>query len=135
LGPIHWLLGIKIIHDREAQTISLCQFTFISSIISHFNLQDSKAVKTPMAPRTLPSKSNSLLDATELNYMKKAPYREAIGSLMYATIATCPNITFAVSTLSQFLKNPGCPHWEAIKHIFCYLSGTKEHKLIYGNIN
>jgi hypothetical protein len=42
---------------------------------------------------------------------------------------------FAVSTLSQFLENPGCLHWEAVKHILCYLSGTKELKRTYGTDN
>src|SRR6266853_1791842 len=38
--------------------------------------------------------------------MEKAPYREAIGSLMYASVATRPEISFAVTTLSQFLDMP-----------------------------
>ncbi len=87
----------------------------------------------PMAPRTLPSKSDSPSDPTESNYMKRVPYREAIGNLMYATIATHPDIAFAVSTLSQFLENPSHLHWEGVKQIFCYLSGTKNCKLTYGN--
>jgi len=63
--------------------------------------------------------------------MKKTPYREAIGSLMYATVATCPDIAFTVSTLSQFLSNLGVAHWEAVKRIFRYLAGTKTFKLTY----
>ena len=59
----------------------------------------------------------------EATRMKHVPYREAIGSLMYASVATRPNITFAVSTLSQFLDNPGEAHWEAVKHVFRYLAG------------
>ncbi len=47
--------------------------------------------------------------------MRKVPYREAIGSLMYASVTTHPDITFAISTLSQFLENPGEVHWEACK--------------------
>jgi reverse transcriptase-like protein/gag-pre-integrase-like protein/integrase-like protein/Pol polyprotein len=133
LGTIHWLLGIKIIHNREAKTISLSQSTFVNSIVNCFNLQDAKPAKTPMMPGTLPSKSDLPSNATESDYMKRVPYREAIGSLMYAAIATCPDITFAISTLSQFLENPGHLHWEAIKQIFCYLAGTKDHKLTYGN--
>ena len=54
--------------------------------------------------------------------MKKVPYREAVGSLMYATVATHPDITFAISTLSQFLENPGFVHWEAVKRVLRYLS-------------
>jgi hypothetical protein len=65
--------------------------------------------------------------------MAKVPYREAIGSLMYASVATWPDITFAISYLSQFLENPGRVHWEAVKRVLRYLSGTKTHALTYGN--
>ena len=51
---------------------------------------------------------------------------------MYASVATRPDITFAVSTLSQFLDNPGDAHWEAVKRIFRYLSGTRSYELTYG---
>ena len=51
---------------------------------------------------------------------------------MYASIATCLDITFAVSTLSQFLENLGEAHWEAIKCVFQYLSGTQNYMLTYG---
>jgi hypothetical protein len=64
--------------------------------------------------------------------MKKTLYREAIGSLMYTAIATRPDISYAVSTLSQFLENPGNIHWEAVKHIFRYLIGTRDLELTYG---
>ena len=64
--------------------------------------------------------------------MAKIPYQEAIGSLMYAAIATHPDISFAISTLSQFLENPGEGHWEAAKRVFRYLAGTRGHALTYG---
>ena len=64
--------------------------------------------------------------------MKNTPYREAIGSLMYAAVATRPDIAYAVSTLSQFLNNPGVLHWEATKRVFRYLAGTKDYELTYG---
>jgi hypothetical protein len=64
--------------------------------------------------------------------MRKVPYREAIGSLMYTSVATRPNISFAVSMLSQFLDNPGDAHWIGIKHIFHYLAGTQDIELTYG---
>jgi len=60
------------------------------------------------------------------------PYQEAIRSLMYASVPTCPNITFTVSTLLQFLKNPRIIYWEAVKQTFHYLSGTKAYQLTYG---
>ena len=50
---------------------------------------------------------------------------------MHASVGTHPDISFAVSMLSQFLDNPGSAHWEAIKRVFCYLSGTNEWGLTY----
>jgi hypothetical protein len=64
--------------------------------------------------------------------MCKVPYREVIGSLMYASVATHPDITFAISTLSQFLENPGEAHWEAVKWVFRYLLGMHDLVLTYG---
>ena len=63
-----------------------------------------------MTPGTVYIKSNTPADATDAMHMTRTPYHKVIGSLMYTAVATCPNISFAVSTLSQFLNNPGCAH-------------------------
>ena len=133
LGPVHWLLGIKITRNREARTLSLSQIAYIDTILSRFSLSDAKPLASPISPGTTLSKADAPSDATEMTQMKKIPYREAVGSLMYAAVATRPDITFAISTLSQFLENPGLVHWEAVKRVLRYLSGTKTHALTYGN--
>ena len=76
LGPVNYLLGIKITRDRFNRTISLSQSQYIKAILARFN------------------------SPSEVDYMRKVPYHEAVGSLMYAFVATHPDITFAVSTLS-----------------------------------
>ena len=65
--------------------------------------------------------------------MSKIPYKEAIGLLMWAAVATQPDIAFAVSLLSQFLKNPGEVHWKAVKRVIRYFKGTKNYRLTLGN--
>lgn len=42
-------------------------------------------------------------------------YREAVGSLMYASLATRPDISYAVTTVSRFSGNPGIAHWEGME--------------------
>jgi hypothetical protein len=133
LRPIHWLLGIKIICNRNMCIISLLQTSYVSVILSKFSLSDAKPVATPITPGAVFVKTDTPSDATAAARMNKVPYCEAIGSLMYAAVATRPDITFAISTLSQFLENPGEIHWEAVKRVFCYLAGTKHHSLTYGN--
>ncbi len=51
---------------------------------------------------------------------------------MYAVQGTRPDITFAVTKLSKFLKNPGPAHWEAVKRVFHYLKGTADWRLVIG---
>jgi hypothetical protein len=68
----------------------------------------------------------------EVADMCKVLYREAVGSLNYCAVATRPDIAFSVSLLAQFMENPGRIHWEAVKRVFRYLSGTKNWRLIYG---
>jgi hypothetical protein len=64
--------------------------------------------------------------------MKGKPYTCLIGSLMYVTIATCMDIVFAISILTQFMANPIVVHWEATKHVLWYLIDTKSLALTFG---
>jgi hypothetical protein len=52
---------------------------------------------------------------------------------MYAATSTCPDIAFAVVTLSQFMWNPGKVHWEASKQALRYLKATDNFKLTLGS--
>jgi hypothetical protein len=132
LGPCRWLLGIKIDRDPENRTTSLSQHAYIDSIIARFNFEDAKPVSMPMDPNVSLSKGQSPSKLADVAKMRNVPYREAVGSLMYASMGTRPDITFAVSTVAQFLDNPGIAHWEAVKRIFQYLKGTRDLSLTYG---
>ena len=131
-GPASWLLGIKISRDLMKKTLSLSQHSYIEGIITKFNFNDLKPLATPMDPSAPLLKSQSPSKLEDIAKMKNVPYREAVGSLMYAAMGTCPDIAFATSTVAQFCENPGWAHWEAVKKIFRYLMGTKDLELIYG---
>jgi hypothetical protein len=132
LGPIHWLLGIKITCNHTACTISLSQTAYINDIVKHFDLTNTKSYAIPMVPGGIYSKKDAPASPKESVCMKNTPYREVVGSLMYAAIATCPDIAYTVSALSQFLDNPGDAHWQVVKHVLRYLIGTRSHELTYG---
>ena len=133
LGPMHWLLGIKVTRDRTTHTISLSQSAFIDTILSHFSLADIKPHGSLMVPGTIYSKKDLPFSPDEAARMQCVPYRQAIGSLMYLAVATHPNIAFTVSILSRFLDNPGDMHWQAVKRIYRYLKPTKDLQLTYGS--
>ena len=54
-----------------------------------------------------------------------------MGSLLYLSIATRPDITYAVSNVAKFYAKPTKQHWVAVKHIFLYLKGTQQYGLLY----
>ena len=132
LGPISWLLGMKVTRDRDTRTISLSQESYIDAILTKYNFADSKPVAIPMDPNLQLSKNHSPQTAAEAARMRNLPFRSALGSLMYLAVGTRPDIAFVVSTIAQFTENPGWKHWEAIKRVYHYLVGTKGWTLTYG---
>jgi hypothetical protein len=131
MGPISWLLGIKVTRDRKSRTLSLSQTSYIF-IIRHFNFDDLKPISTPLDLTMQFSRNQCPQMIAKIACMKNIPYRESIGSLMYAAISTHPDIAFTVSTLAQFQDNPGQVHWDAVKQVFHYINDTKGLALTYG---
>src|SRR5271168_2704740 len=134
MGELHWILGIEVRRIREERKILLSQKSYIDSILRRYNFDDLKPVSTPMDPNTRLTSAQSPSTTEELGAMRNIPYHEAVGSLMYATLGTRPDICFAVQTVSRFNSKPGLAHWEAVKRIFRYLKGTKELWLGYGGV-
>jgi transposase InsO family protein len=136
-GPTTFFLGVKLERDRANRTISLSQPTYIQSIIDEYIRIGPdgafNSVLTPMlenadlSEKQCPEKD----DEEEIKRMAQFPYRQAVGKLLYLSIATRPDISYAVGVLCRFLTNPGKEHWAAVKHLLRYLKGTKHLKLVY----
>lgn len=71
-----------------------------------------------MEPSTKLHSGQSPSTGTEYAAMKHIPYREAVGSLMYASLSSRPDILYAVTTISRFSSNPGSAHWDAVRRIY-----------------
>ena len=58
-------------------------------------------------------------------------YQRKVGSLLFAAIATWPDIAFAVSQLFSFNQRPGKQHHEATNRVFHYLFRTQDYFIRY----
>ena len=125
LDELPWLLCIDVSHDRGMCTLRISQHTYIEDILRHFNFDDLKPILTPIDPHLMLSNSQSPITPEQSAILQNIPFCEAIGSLMYTSLRTHLDITFAVTCLSKFLQNTRLTHWKAAKHIFYYLKGTK----------
>ena len=126
------MLGLKIKRNRELHTISLSQRSYIDSIITKYGFKDTKPLSIPIVVNSTLSRNDCPITTSNIGKMAARPYREAVGSFMYTAVGTRPDIAFAVRQVARFMDNPGSPHWEAVKRIFCYLKGTRNHCLVYG---
>jgi len=132
LGATSFLLGIEITRNRPDRKLYLSQKQYILNKLEEFGMADCKPVGTPMLPGLNLSSQHSPKTPEGKQEMENIPYINAVSSLMYLAIMTCPDIAYAVGVLARFNSNPGMEHWKAVKHVFRYLKGTVALKLMYG---
>jgi len=131
LGPTTFLLGIAVSQDCVAGCVELSQCQYVLDILERFGFSSCSPVVTPMIPGLRLSKADTPSTDDERAEMANLPYANAVGALLYLAMAMRPDIAYAVSVLCRFIANPGLAHWRAVKHVFRYLRGTAEARLVY----
>ncbi|RVE40811.1 hypothetical protein evm_014540 [Chilo suppressalis] len=122
LGEVKNYLGLEI--TRIKNRLEIKQTEMIYKLLEKFNMQECKTSKTPMEVNY---NINITSDADVIN----VPFKELIGSLLYISTNSRPDITYAVSYLSRYLDRPTQDAWKAGKRILRYLKGTLEKGLLY----
>ncbi|MCO5576788.1 hypothetical protein L7F22_030608 [Adiantum nelumboides] len=92
-----------------------------------------KALSIPLPSYVKLSKQDCPEFEEEKAEMEKIPYASAVGSLMYAMIATRPDIASVVGVVSRYMSNPGKKHWETVKGMLRYLKATNNMCICYGS--
>eukprot|EP00873_Tetraselmis_striata_P000262 jgi/Tetstr1/420526/TSEL_011616.t1 len=118
LGVCAWALGMAVERDWDNATLKVHQAKYIDDMVHKFNLADAYAVSTPAEVGADVPGSNKPLAA-------EMPYQALVGSLLYAMVATRPDIAEAVSKLCRVMAKPEERHWQAAKRVLRYLKGTK----------
>jgi hypothetical protein len=127
-GPIENVLGIQIKYDRSRRTMTLSQHSYIKSILARFGMSESKPVATPLMPHTTLTKVSDAGDSVPGN---GDWYRQLVGSLMYLSTGTRPDLAYSVGSLARFMSSPSEHHLVAAKRVLRYLAGTQTLGLTY----
>lgn len=97
---------------------------YVLNVLEEIGCQLLKTADTPLetSAKLKPQVGEKLKDQEK--------YRRIVGKLIYLTV-TMPDISFAVSVVSQFMQDPRVAHWGAVMRILRYLKGTLTRGLIY----
>ena len=86
LGEVSQLLGIEIIRDRIARTISFSHRHYIDEKVRKFRLEGLKSVYTPMLDMARLSKLDSPANDTQREQMTDRPFGSLVGSLLHPAV-------------------------------------------------
>jgi Reverse transcriptase (RNA-dependent DNA polymerase)/Chromo (CHRromatin Organisation MOdifier) domain len=124
LGELSMFVGVQITRDRVKGTIDLDQSAYAERVLRRFDKWNHwKKVKVP-APAARLSKLDVPTTSKDWDDVKDFPYPSVVGSLMYAAVATRPDLMQSVSQLARFMSKWGTPHIKAADQALNFLRGT-----------
>lgn len=119
-GEVSTYVGLEISRNRQERTITLRQIAYTEKKLVQFGMEAAKPVVTPVDTNTV-YRRNDPSDGPNSDF----PYCQLVGSLIWLSSQTRPDLAFAVSLLSRFMKSPTKAHITAAKRVLRYLVGTK----------
>ena len=118
LGECTWYDGCGIERDLSAGKIRLSQQAYIGHILKRFDIRKTSDIPASPGADLGPRRD----DEAEGDW----PVREAIGSLMWLSTMTRPDITNAVRAVARCAHAPSQRLWSGVMKILEYLNGSRE---------
>ena len=128
-GEAGCFIGIEIDRDRKKKSTKLHQTAYLKKVLERFSMDKSNPDSTPHSSDVI-LKRNVDQDGKKLEAYQ-APYRQLLGSLVFAAVGTRADVAHIVNQLSLFLENPSKEHWICAKRALRYLKATLGMEIIY----
>ena len=124
-GRINDCLGLTVSYDLDAGVLKISQRKYVQEMLIKFGMQNSKGVHTPIGSGIqLIVENHAVIDDVEL-------YRSIVGSLLYLSNNSRPDLAYAVGLLSRYSDRPGKVHLETAKRVLRYAKATVNSTLTY----
>jgi len=102
---------------------------YTKKLLKRLKMDNCNSAKLPIPAGTvLKPDIESLLE-----YDDATVYRQIIGSTIYLSNCTRPDISYAVGQLARFMAAPGESHYRLSKQLLRYLNGTLETGITFSN--
>ena len=122
-------LGMKLIHGEGSVTV--VQSKYVEALVQKLGLSQCRPSVIPCDP------SVDLSTPSEEAADEEFEYRSIIGSLLYLSTHTRPDIAVTTSMLARHVESPSMKHQQGVIKVLKYLKGTPNHglKLVEGEGN
>lgn len=124
-NPSHYL-GMEI--KRTDRALTITQTKYANEVVKRFGMENSKAVGTPIVK----TGADSVINETVFKE-PRFKYLEAIGSLLYLSCKTRPDLAYAVNQESRAQCDPSIQDVLNVKRTLRYINGTKNLGITYFN--
>jgi len=136
-GPLKFLLGMAIEHDREHHKLKISQQSRIHALLESHGMSNCAGVTTPLphgekitsfeCPRT-PEEENYIAKACNFEtYEKLVHYiRALIGAFGYLACWGRPDVRQATYYMARFQARPSKRHYQLVRRMLRYLKHTKD---------
>ena len=125
LGRINYILGLNI--EITPDSITMHQQQYVDKLLETFGMGDCTTCDTPSDARVVLLKEDKISKPLK----NVSLYQCLVGSLLYLSTRTRPDIAYAVSTVSKFSHSPSNAHWTAAICILRYLRKTRSLGISY----
>ncbi|RVW67938.1 Retrovirus-related Pol polyprotein from transposon TNT 1-94 [Vitis vinifera] len=95
---------MEIQRDRSKRILRLSQKSYISKVLSRFEMNNVKTMSTPLGQHFRLSITQAPETHEEKKFMEMIPYASMMGSVMYTMVCSRPNIAYAVSMIKGFVN-------------------------------
>ena len=121
LGERRWYGGCHYTRERETDTLTISQKTFADELVKKFCVTSTQSVPLRVGVK--------LEKFDEDERVENWPFRELVGSLMWLSISTRPDIANAVRAVARYCTAPRAIHWKAALGILEYITdnGTSKY--------
>ena len=134
-------IGLEIARDRHKKTLTLTQSGYIDAMFDKFMHGADTKLWTKLWTSPLGNDDEETLAAftnlaagteDEQRIAIDKGYMSIVGSILYASAMTRPDIAFHTSSLAKLLQCPSMPALDAALGIVSYLKRTRKLGLTYG---
>lgn len=120
-GALSWFLGVKIEKLKDG-SLKMSQSQYIRDMVTKFGVS-CRAATTPMEFGFKCTESPQLELCTD--------YKAIIGSLLYCSRLTRPDVSVAVGILARYSSKPTKGAMNAAKRVVRYLATTPNHGIVF----